>query len=180
MLRDEVRLMHSAACNAFLADLDARLAALDPQLDAARTPADVAWALCEFSATELGLVDVVAYLVGADGLLAQEAGWGPKRAADQLLESKIHLAVGQGIVGACAEQKVPLRVDDTRQDPRYVSDVESNRSELAVPICHAGELFGVLDSEHPEAGFYGESHERALLAIADRGAARLRAMRGDT
>lgn len=165
--------MHSDGPNAFLADLDARLAALDPQLEAARMPGDVAWALCEFSATELGLVDVVAYLVGTDGLLVQAAAWGPKRAADQLLESKIHLAVGQGIVGACAEQQVPLRVDDTRKDPRYVTDVESNRSELAVPICHAGELFGVLDSEHPEAGFYGESHERALLAIADLGAARL-------
>jgi len=179
MPRDEVRLMHSAACNAFLADLDARLAALDPQLDAARTPADVAWALCEFSATELGLVDVVAYLVGADGLLAQEAGWGPKRAADQLLESKIHLAVGQGIVGACAERRAPIRVNDTYGDPRYVADVASNRSELAVPIRHADELLGVLDSEHPDVGFYGEAHEHALLAIADRGAVRLVEMRGD-
>jgi putative methionine-R-sulfoxide reductase with GAF domain len=172
--------MHNDACNAFLADLDARLAALDPQLAAARTPADVAWALCEFSAIELGLVDVVVYLVGTDGLLVQEAGWGPKRAADQLLESKIHLAVGQGIVGACAERQMPLRVDDTRKDPRYVTDVESNGSELAVPIRDAGELFGVLDSEHPDVGFYGESHERALLSIAARGAARLRGMRGDT
>jgi GAF domain-containing protein len=172
--------MDDDAAAAFLADLDARLAALDPQLEAARTPADVAWALCEFSAIELGLVDVVAYLVGTDGLLAQKSAWGPKRAADQLLESKIHLAIGQGIVGACAERQVPLRVDDTHRDPRYVTDVETNRSELAVPIRDHGELFGVLDSEHPDIGFYGEDHERALLAIADRGAARLREMRGDT
>lgn len=170
--------MHRDAASDFLADLDARLAALDPQLEAAATPADVAWALCEFSGTELGLADVVVYLVGPDGLLVQEAGWGPKRAADQLLESKIHLAIGQGIVGACAGQRVPLRVDDTRSDPRYVTDVESNRSELAVPICDTGDLFGVLDSEHPGPGYYGASHERALLAIADRGAARLREMRG--
>ena len=107
------------------------------------------------------------------GSLVQQAAWGPKRVADHVLESRIRLAVGQGIVGDSARQLQPQRVDDIRRDPRYVLDAENNLSELAVPIHHDGTLLGVLDSEHPEQGFYDDRHEQALVTIAAHGAARL-------
>ena len=163
---------------AFLADADQRLASLAAELAAATSPRDAAWVLCEFAGRELDLADVVVYLPEADGVLAQQAAWGPKRAADQVLESRIRLTPGSGIVGACAQQRVPMRVADTRLDPRYVADDQANLSELAVPIVLDGVLLGVLDSEHPRRDFYDVQYQRALQAIADCGAVRLRQLAG--
>lgn len=158
----------------FLARADERLARLTDELDGAQSQRDAAWVLCEFAGRELELADVVVYLPDADGNLAQQAAWGPKRAAEHVLESRIRLTPGSGIVGACAQHRVPLRIADTRMDPRYVPDDQANLSELAVPIVHDGALLGVLDSEHPQPNYYDAQHERALQAIADRGAERLR------
>ncbi|MGA9421315.1 MAG: GAF domain-containing protein, partial [Rhodanobacteraceae bacterium] len=88
-------------------------------------------------------------------------------------ESRIRLQPGQGIVGTCAEQRRALRMSDARDDPRYIQDDQPNRSELAVPMVAANVLFGVLDSEHPEPGYYSADHERAMLMLAQCGAARL-------
>ena len=160
---------------AFLANARTRLAVLDESLARAATPADVAWTLCGFAGKELELVDAIVYLRDADGhALTQQAAWGPKRAASRVLESRITLAPGQGIVGRCAQLRLPQRTGDARFDPRYVPDDQSNLSELAVPIQSGGTLFGVLDSEHPDADHYSLDHEHALQAIADRGARRLR------
>lgn len=151
---------------------------LDAELASATTPSEVAWTLCEFSGRELDLADCVVYLTDGDGSLVQQAAWGPKRVADHVLESRIRLAIGQGVVGDSARQLQPQRVDDTRRDPRYVLDAELNLSELAAPIHHDGILLGVLDSEHPEQGFYDVRHEQAFVAIAASGAARLWHLRG--
>jgi putative methionine-R-sulfoxide reductase with GAF domain len=160
----------SSAADAFLAEVDARLTLLQGALARASTPREAAWDVCGFTARELRLTDVVLYLVDADGRLVQQAAWGPKRAAAQILESRIVLEIGRGIVGTCAAERAPVRVIDTRRDPRYICDEESNRSELAVPICLDGRLVGVLDSEHRHPGHYDAGHERALQAIADRAA----------
>lgn len=162
----------------FLACIDERLASLAAELAKAATQREAAWALCEFTGRELDLTDVVVYLPEADGTLVQQAAWGPKRAAEQVLESRIKLAPGRGIVGACAQQRRPIRVADVRLDPRYVADDQGNLSELAVPILRDEVLLGVLDSEHPRRDFYDAQYERALQAIADRGAVRLRELAG--
>ncbi|MGA8276717.1 MAG: GAF domain-containing protein [Rhodanobacteraceae bacterium] len=165
-----------SAATKFLAQADQPLATLAKELAGAPSPRDVAWILCEFTGRQLDLVDAVVYLLDADGALSQQAAWGPKRAADHVLESRIRLQPGQGIVGTCAEQQRSLRMSDARDDPRYIQDDQSNRSELAVPIVAGDVLFGVLDSEHPEPGFYTADHERAMLMLAQCGAARLLAL----
>lgn len=162
------------AADDFLLQGPSLLARLDQDLAAAATPREVAWRLCEFAGRELDLDDCVVYLLEADGKLGQQAAWGPKRAADHVLESRLRLARGEGVVGDCARQLRPQRIDDVRRDPRYVADDQPNLSELAVPVQVDGALFGVLDSEHPAAGFYSEAHLYAFEAIAARGAARLR------
>lgn len=156
----------------FLGQLDALLARLDIQLGMAATPREVAWTLCEFTGRELNLADCVVFLPDGDGLM-QTAAWGPKRVVDTTLESRLRLDPDRGVVGDCARRLRTQRVDDTRHDPRYVADDEWNLSELAVPIHHDDILLGVLDSEHPEAGFYDSRYEQAFEAIAERGAARL-------
>ncbi|HEV8693168.1 MAG TPA: GAF domain-containing protein [Lysobacter sp.] len=162
----------------FLGQLDALLTRLDGQLDLATSQREAAWTLCEFTGRELNLADCVVYLPdGNDGLM-QTAAWGPKRVAENMLESRIRLNFGKGIVGDCARQLRTQRADDTRRDPRYVRDQELNLSELAVPIHHQEILLGVLDSEHPETGFYDARYEQVFEAIAERGAARLWRLRG--
>jgi len=163
----------------FLASAPSRLATLDDALERAPTPADVAWTLCEFAGTALVLVDAVVYLLDpGERTLTQRAAWGPKRAADHVLESRITLALGQGIVGHCAQLRLPQRTVDARLDARYVADDQFNLSELAVPIVLDDRLFGVLDSEHPDAGYYTLGHEHVLAAIAERGARRLQMLAG--
>ncbi|MGA9341248.1 MAG: GAF domain-containing protein [Rhodanobacteraceae bacterium] len=166
----------SNAAVAFLDQIDARLAVLDRELAEAQSMHDVAWVLCEFTGRQLELADVVVYLLDGDGSLSQYAAWGPKRAADHVLESRIRLMPGEGIVGTCAEQGRSLRIVDASQDPRYIRDDQPNRSELAVPIIGNGKLIGVLDSEHPDRDFYDADHERVVLAIAQRGASRFSAL----
>lgn len=164
-----------SAADEFLERAEQRLAALVDGLRGAATPIEVAWMLCEFAGQELALVDCVVYLLEGDGrTLTQQAAWGPKRAAQRVLESRIQLRLGQGIVGKCAQLRLPQRTADARQDRRYVVDDQFNLSELAVPICIGDRLFGVLDSEHPDAHYYELAHEHALYAIAERGARRLR------
>jgi len=169
----------SSPAAAFLSDASRRLAALDEALGHASNPGDVAWALCEYAGRELALADAIVYLLDPGGhVLTQQAAWGPKRAASRVLESRITLALGQGIVGRCARLRLPQRTGDARLDARYVVDDQFNLSELALPIVLDGTLFGVLDSEHPDADYYTLEHEHALAAIAERGARRLSALAG--
>jgi putative methionine-R-sulfoxide reductase with GAF domain len=164
----------SLAAAMFLAEARTRLVGLSEALSRAESPQAVAWALCDFCGRELELADVVVYLLDAGGAsLTQQAAWGPKRAAERVLESRIQLAIGVGIVGRCAQLRLPQRTADARLDERYVIDDEPNLSELAVPIMVHDVLHGVLDSEHPQADYYRLAHEHAMLAIAERGALRL-------
>jgi len=164
----------SSPAAAFLSNAAPRLAALDAALAQVESPAEVAWTLCEYAGTELALVDAIVYLLDPGGrTLTQHAAWGPKRAASRVLESRITLAIGQGIVGRCAQLRLPQRTGDARLDARYVADDQFNLSELAVPILFDDTLSGVLDSEHPDADYYALEHEHALAAIAERGARRL-------
>ena len=165
----------SLAAATFLSEAQARLAGLSTALSRADSPQAVAWSLCEYSGRELALADAVVYLLDDGGTsLTQQAAWGPKQAAHHILESRIRLAIGVGIVGRCAQLRLPQRTADARLDVRYVIDDQPNLSELAVPILADGALFGVLDSEHPQADYYRMAHEHAMLAIAERGAHRLR------
>ena len=161
------------AVTRFLDRSESMLVRLDEQLQQAESTQEAAWTLCEYTGRELNLADCVVYLPTGDAGLVLTATWGPKRGADRMLESRVRLPVGRGIVGACARQLQLLRVDDTREDARYVNDIEPGLSELAVPICHDDILLGVLDSEHAIAAFYDSRYEQAFEAIADRSAAHL-------
>jgi putative methionine-R-sulfoxide reductase with GAF domain len=161
------------AVTRFLERRDTMLSRLDEQLQHAANPAEAAWILCGYTGRELNLADCVVYLpVGVD-TLGQAAAWGPKRGGVRMLESRLRLPIGTGIVGHCARAMHAQRVDDTRTDPRYVADDQSNLSELAVPIAHDEVLLGVLDSESPEPGFYDARYEAVFAAIAECAATRL-------
>src|SRR5271166_6003723 len=68
------------------------------------------------------------------------------------IPSRLHLPLNQGITGAAAAERRTIRVNDVREDSRYLqsgSDVEV-RSELVVPLLRQDRLIGVLDLESTE------------------------------
>ncbi|MBK6726588.1 MAG: GAF domain-containing protein [Xanthomonadales bacterium] len=143
------------------------VARLIARLRKARTPREAAWAVSTEAITAIGLEDCVVYLLDNSGtLLTQMAAYGPKLRAPQVIANPLTLRLGQGVVGHCAAARIPIRIDDTRSDPRYLVDDAARLSELALPLIHDGELLGVLDSEHSRAGFYQGHHERVMLQMA--------------
>jgi GAF domain-containing protein len=150
-------------------------ATLDEALRGGGGEREAAWRLAEAAGRTLGLEDCVVYLAGAGGAtLQQVAAWGPKQVAPRIFENPISLPLGRGIVGACARDRVPVLVADTRLDPRYVVDDDARLSELAVPLLHGDTLLGVIDSEHAATDAFRSEHVRALLRLGAVYAQRMR------
>ena len=128
---------------------------------------DILWEITRQCIAVLGFTDCVIYTFDADGKhLVQRAAYGPKNPRDREILNPIVIPVGKGIVGAVAETREAVIIADTRWDPRYIIDGEARLSELAVPIIAGGRVLGVIDSEHPVAGFFNEEHLDVLKSIA--------------
>jgi diguanylate cyclase (GGDEF)-like protein len=110
--------------------------------------------------------DCVIYLRTADGRFEQRAAWGPKSPDGIEIINALYLENGEGIVGWAALTQETQLVRDTTADDRYVPDVGTRGSELAVPIVYAGETLGVIDSEHGDKDFYSSGDAEVVSAIA--------------
>lgn len=135
---------------------------------------EILWNVARTAIAKLGFVDCVIYLLDSDNsTLIQRAAHGPKNPIAQDISNPITIPVGEGIVGAVAKSGKVERISDTRKDPRYIVDDEMRLSELAVPIIHQKQVIGVLDSEHPDAGFFTEDHVVLLTTIASLASTRI-------
>jgi phosphoserine phosphatase RsbU/P len=70
---------------------------------------------------------------------------------EDAIPARFRMPLNHGITGIAAAEKRTIRVDEVRDDPRYIAcaldcDVEV-RSELVVPLIRVGRLIGVLDLE---------------------------------
>ena len=77
-----------------------------------------------------------------------------------------NIALGKGVTGAAAESRQPIRVDDTRIDPRYIASHPSIRSEVAIPLVLHDRAVGVMDLESMRVGYYNEEQVRTLSLLA--------------
>jgi len=135
---------------------------------------DIVWNVAKTAIAELGFVDCVIYLLDEQGeTLIQKAAHGPKNPVAQDILNPITIPVGKGIVGSVAKSGQVERVEDSRKDSRYILDDTQRLSELAVPIIHNDRVIGVLDSEHPEAGFFTAEHVQLLTTIASLASTRI-------
>jgi PAS domain S-box-containing protein len=131
------------------------------------TTDEILWDIVKNCIARLGFVDCVVYLTDPSGThLVQRAAYGPKNPEGFQLLAPLVLPVGQGIVGSVARTGVAEIVPDTRLDPRYVVDDEPRRSEITVPIIYQDNVIGIIDSEHPEPGFFQPQHLNILTTIA--------------
>jgi len=61
----------------------------------------------------------------------------------------IRIAIGAGVCGAAAGSGETQLVEDVHEFPGHIACDAASRSELVVPIVHAGRLIGVLDLDSP-------------------------------
>ena len=60
---------------------------------------------------------------------------------DEVVRSLV-VKLDEGVTGAAAATRLPVMVDDVRQDPRYLNALDAVRSELAVPMLARGKAGG--------------------------------------
>ena len=136
---------------------------------------EIVWTITKVTMKEFGLVDCVVYLKDDSGkYMKQVAAYGPKSPNGKEIENPISLKIGQGIVGYVALTGESEIVNDTSKDDRYVLDDNFRYSEMAVPIIHDNEVIGVIDSEHPDKGFFTEEHLKSVSTVAGLVAAQLK------
>lgn len=128
---------------------------------------DVLWNVARDCVGRLGLPDCVVYVLDERrNVLVQRAAWGAKAPVGRQIINPIEIPLGRGIVGAVGKSGRAELVPDTRLDPRYLVDDAHRLSELAVPILLGDRVIGVIDVEHPDAGFLDEHHLEILTALA--------------
>jgi PAS domain S-box-containing protein len=128
---------------------------------------DILWEITRQCISVLGFVDCVIYLLDEErGVLVQRAAYGPKNPRDREILAPLEVAIGAGIVGSVALTGLAEVIPDTRKEPRYIMDDAERLSEISVPILAGGRVLGVIDSEHPEAGFFTQEHLTVLTSIA--------------
>lgn len=72
-----------------------------------------------------------------------------------------------GLTAWVARHRKSLRIDNVREDPRYLNLISSTQSELIVPMVLDERLVGVLNLESEKPGFFTEDDQRLVEAIAD-------------
>jgi serine phosphatase RsbU (regulator of sigma subunit)/putative methionine-R-sulfoxide reductase with GAF domain len=79
----------------------------------------------------------------------------------------LRLGLGEGIVGAAAQSRSPIVVDDVQADPRYMADGTQTRSELAVPLRVGDQVIGVLDVQSDEVSDFEADDLFVMRTLAD-------------
>ena len=83
------------------------------------------------------------------------------------IPSRFRVPLNRGITGHAAGSRRPIRLDDVRQDPRFITcdTCEIVTSELVIPLLLQDRLIGVLDLESKKYGAFTPQHERMLMAL---------------
>jgi len=87
--------------------------------------------------------------------------------SDESIPARLQLPLHQGLTGTAAGERRALRINDVREDPRYIrceTGVEA-RSELVIPLLIRDRLIGVLDLESTLPHAFTAEHERMLVTL---------------
>jgi sigma-B regulation protein RsbU (phosphoserine phosphatase) len=76
------------------------------------------------------------------------------------------LRLGQGVVGAAAEEGRPILVNDIRLEPRYQGPLRNMLSQLAVPMRRKGQVIGALNLLSERTGAFTSQDEALLRQFA--------------
>lgn len=139
------------------------------------TVEEIVWDIAKNAIARLGYVDCVVYLIDETAeYLIQKAAHGPKNPIDLDIYNPIKIKIGEGIVGYVAKTGTAEVIEDTRTDDRYIQDDDTRLAEIAIPIItDDNRVIGVIDSEHPEKGFFTQYDQEILTTIASIAASKL-------
>ncbi len=84
------------------------------------------------------------------------------------LVRKLHIKVGEGIVGRAALERRSILVNDVRSDPSYIESMSSIKSELAIPLILKNRVIGVIDLEADSTEFFTDQHINLLELLGGR------------
>ncbi len=74
----------------------------------------------------------------------------------------IRIKIGKGVCGTCvSENKVQL-VPNVHEFPGHIACDGATNSEIVLPICINGKIYGVLDIDSPEFERFSEIEKNAL------------------
>lgn len=104
------------------------------------------------------IIEVASELVGAER--SSLMMWDPKterlavsvcKGLDPSVAHHLSFKPGEGIAGISAQTQTPLRIDNTREDPRYLERAsgEAPATLMTAPIVNKGRVLGVLNLERP-------------------------------
>jgi GAF domain-containing protein len=74
----------------------------------------------------------------------------------------LNVPIGSGVTGWAAAHHRSLRIDNVKEDPRYIAGSSNTNSELAVPLIYRNEVLGVLNVESEIVNAYTENDEEML------------------
>jgi L-methionine (R)-S-oxide reductase len=80
----------------------------------------------------------------------------------------VRIPIARGVCGRAAREGRTVIVDDVRTDPEYLTCFLETRSEIVVPIFHAGQVVGEIDIDGNEVAVYDASDRQFLETVAAR------------
>jgi len=69
----------------------------------------------------------------------------------------VRIAVGKGVCGTAVARDASVLVEDVHAFPGHIACDSASRSELVVPLRHAGRVIGVLDLDSPSLARFSEA-----------------------
>lgn len=78
----------------------------------------------------------------------------------------VRIALGRGVCGTAAASGMTQVVPDVHAFPGHIACDAASRSEVVVPLVHAGRVVGVLDLDSPEPGRFDAVDAAGLEQVA--------------
>ena len=78
----------------------------------------------------------------------------------------VRIPVGRGVCGTAVNERVSVLVEDVHAFPGHIACDAASRSELVVPIRHAGEIIGVIDLDSPKVARFDAADLAGIEKIA--------------
>jgi L-methionine (R)-S-oxide reductase len=78
----------------------------------------------------------------------------------------VRIAVGRGVCGTAAREGTTIVVPDVDEFPGHIACDSASRSEIVVPLLHAGRVIGVMDLDSPIPARFTLVDQQGLEAVA--------------
>jgi len=78
----------------------------------------------------------------------------------------VRIAIGRGVCGTAAAERRTVVVEDVDKFPGHIACDAGSRSEIVVPIVHAGEVVAVLDVDSYELAAFDQVDAAGLERVA--------------